>query len=153
MLEDYDDFVEQSGSPRHAINCMLSAYHMAEWIWGDWLQTDYATWRALGIRDRESFLGWVDKSQIWFKITQAVANGSKHFVSKLANTKSSPSYVEDGYVEDGYQKRRKRFADPLVRGMTGACKDCLGSTRWRYDFRRQNGRPIGRLEGEPRQSA
>jgi putative phosphoesterase len=42
MLEDYDDFVEQSGSPRHAINCMLSAYHMAEWIWGDWLQTDYA---------------------------------------------------------------------------------------------------------------
>src|SRR5258706_13329869 len=52
MLEDYDHFVEQSGSPRHAINCMLSAYHMAEWIWGDWLQTDYATWKALGIRDR-----------------------------------------------------------------------------------------------------
>ena len=105
MLEDYDDFVEQSGSPRHAINRMLSAYHMAEWIWGDWLQTDYATWKALGIRDRESFLAWVDKSQIWFKITQAVANGSKHFASKLAKTKSSPSYVEDGYVEDGYQKR------------------------------------------------
>jgi hypothetical protein len=36
---------------------------------------------------------------------QAVANGSKHFASKLAKTKSSPSYVEDGYVEDGYQKR------------------------------------------------
>jgi len=50
-------------APRHAINCMLSAYHMAEWIWGDWLQTDYATWKALGIRDRESFLAWVDKSQ------------------------------------------------------------------------------------------
>src|SRR6267378_1156275 len=84
---------------------MLSAYHMAEWVWGDWLKTDYATWKALGIRDRESFLAWVDKSQIWFKITQAVANGSKHFASKLAKTKSSPSYVEDGYVEDGYQKR------------------------------------------------
>ncbi|MGA7210507.1 MAG: UPF0149 family protein [Pseudolabrys sp.] len=47
----------------------------------------------------------------------------------------------------------KRFADPLVRSMTGACKAGLGSTRWRYDCRRQNGRPIGRLEGEPRQSA
>src|SRR5205085_1322846 len=58
-----DDFVEQSGSPRHAINCMLSAYYMAEWIWGDWRQTDYATWKALGIRDRESFLASVDKSQ------------------------------------------------------------------------------------------
>ena len=48
---------------------------------------------------------------------------------------------------------RKRFADPLVRSMTEACKAGLGSTRWRYDCRRQNGRPIGRLEGEPRQSA
>ena len=37
----------------------------------------------------------------------------------------------------------KRFADPLVRSMTGACKAGLGSTRWRYDCRRQNGRPIG----------
>lgn len=105
MLEDYDDFVEQSGSPRHAINCMLSAYHIAEWIWGDWLQTDYAAWKALGIRNKESFLGWVDKAQPWFRITQAVANGSKHFASKLANTKSSPTYVEDDYVEDDYQER------------------------------------------------
>jgi hypothetical protein len=48
---------------------------------------------------------------------------------------------------------RKRFADPLVRSMTGACKAGRESTRWRYDCRRQNGRPIGRLEGEPRQSA
>jgi hypothetical protein len=47
----------------------------------------------------------------------------------------------------------KRLADPLVRSMTGACKAGLGSTRCRYDYRRQNGRPIGRLEGEPRQSA
>lgn len=52
-----------------------------------------------------------------------------------------------------YEEFGKRFADPLVRSMTGACKAGLGSTRWRYDCRRQNGRPIGRLEGEPRQSA
>ncbi|UPK23443.1 hypothetical protein [Bradyrhizobium sp. 131] len=105
MLEDYDDFVEQPGSPRHAINCMLSAYHIAEWIWGDWLQTDYVTWTALGIRDKPSFLAWVDQAQPWFRITQAVANGSKHFASKLAKTKSSPTYAQDGYVEDGYQER------------------------------------------------
>jgi hypothetical protein len=48
---------------------------------------------------------------------------------------------------------RKRLADPLVRSMTEACKAGLGSTRCRYDCRRQNGRPIGRLEREPRQSA
>ena len=47
----------------------------------------------------------------------------------------------------------KRLADPLVLSMTEACKAGLGSTGWRYDCRRQNGRPIGRLEGEPRQPA
>ena len=65
-----------------------------------------------------------------------------------AMTQTSEPAIKPEHNEGG-----KRFADPLVRGMTGACKDCLGSTRWRYDFRRQNGRPIGRLEGEPRQSA
>lgn len=72
---------------------------------GDWLQTDYVTWTALGIRDKPSFLAWVDQAQPWFRITQAVANGSKHFASKLAKTKSSPTYAQDGYVEDGYQER------------------------------------------------
>jgi hypothetical protein len=105
MLEDNDDFVEQSDSPRHAINCILSAYHIAEWIWGDWLQTDYATWASLGIKDKKSFLAWVDGAQPWFAITQAVADGSKHFATKLAKTKSSPTYVDDGYVEYGYQRR------------------------------------------------
>src|SRR5260370_1940965 len=91
MLEDYDDFVEQSGSPRHAINCMLSAYHMAEWIWGDWLQTDYATWKALGIRDRESFLAWVDKSQIWFRGSTSPKFGSRS--RKRSPTAASTSPV------------------------------------------------------------
>jgi Winged helix-turn helix len=69
----------------------------------------------------------------------------------LANTKTRLKALEARMAQEGFV--RKRFADPLVRSMTGACKAGLGSTRWRYDCRRQNGRPIGRLEGEPRQSA
>lgn len=103
MLEEYDDFVEDPNSSRHAVNCALSAYHIAEWIWGDWLGTDYETWKELGIRDRQSFLTWVDTAQPWFKIVQGIANGSKHFSSKLAATRLSGSYVDDGYVESGYQ--------------------------------------------------
>ena len=51
------------------------------------------------------------------------------------------------------KKLRKRSADPLVRSVMGSCESHLGSTRCWYGCRRQNGRPIGRLEGEPRQSA
>lgn len=105
MLEDYDDFYEQSGSPRHAINCILSAYHMAEWIWGDWLQTDYDTWAALGIKDKASFLSWVDRSEPYFSIVQDIANGSKHFAPKLAKT--TPPSVFTQFDTEG--KRHERY--------------------------------------------
>ena len=37
------------------------------------------TWRTLGIRDKDSFLAWIDKACAWFKTIQDLANGSKHF--------------------------------------------------------------------------
>src|SRR5258708_636357 len=88
---------------RHAINCAISAFHMAEWIWGDWLEKDYLTWGKLKIRTRDEFFGWVDSRTPWFKIAQSIANGSKHFASKLQNTKSSGTYAAPGYAQPGYQ--------------------------------------------------
>jgi len=29
---------------RHALNCILTAYRLHEWVCGDWLQTDYEAW-------------------------------------------------------------------------------------------------------------
>ncbi len=107
MIENYDDFRENPDSSRHAINCSISAYHMAEWIWGDWLKSDHESWKRMGgVRDRNSFKKWVDGETEWFKLVQGVANGSKHFASKLQNTRSAGTYVADGYVERGYQKER-----------------------------------------------
>jgi hypothetical protein len=58
---DFDDFMKKPHSVRLAVNCALTAYHLYEWVWGDWLKTDYATWKSLGIRDKESFLAWIDQ--------------------------------------------------------------------------------------------
>lgn len=106
MIEDYDDFAENSSSSRHAINCATSLYHLAEWVWGDWLKDDHATWAKLGgVRDLKSFKAWVDKQEPWYAVVMDIANGSKHFVSEKRRTKSSGTYVEDGYVEPGYFER------------------------------------------------
>lgn len=78
---DFDDFMKEPHSARHALNCAITAYHLHEWVWGDWLKTDYATWRTLGIRDKDSFLAWIDKACVWFKTIQDLANGAKHFGS------------------------------------------------------------------------
>jgi hypothetical protein len=80
---DFDDFVEEPHSPRLAVNCALTAYHLHEWVWGDWLKTDYATWKRLGIRDKESFLTWIDRACPWFSTIQELANGTKQLWSAL----------------------------------------------------------------------
>lgn len=104
MIQDYDDFAVDTSSAHHAINCVTSAFHIAEWIWGDWLKDDYVTWQKLKISDRHTFLAWLDTAEPWFPVIQDIANGSKHFGNRHL-TKFTNSYVKEGYVEDGYQQR------------------------------------------------
>jgi hypothetical protein len=38
IIEDFQEFDREQSSARLAINCALSAYHLTEWVWGDWLK-------------------------------------------------------------------------------------------------------------------
>lgn len=79
---EYHDFKAEPDSTRHALNCIITAYHLHEWIWGDWLKSDYATWKRLGIRDDESFKKWLDGACPGFNVMQSLANGAKHFIRR-----------------------------------------------------------------------
>jgi hypothetical protein len=50
---DYVEFKAQPDSSRHALNCIMTAYHLYEWVWGDWLNADYETWRKIGGSPRQ----------------------------------------------------------------------------------------------------
>jgi hypothetical protein len=80
LVQDFDDFMDEQSSARRALHCAVTAYHLHEWVWGDWLAKDYDTWKALGIRDKDSFLAWIDDTCPWFPIIQRLANGTKHFI-------------------------------------------------------------------------
>ena len=38
LLEDFDDYMVRQGSARHAMNCAITAHHMADWVWGRFRQ-------------------------------------------------------------------------------------------------------------------
>lgn len=80
LVADFDDFMAQPDSARHALNCAITAYHLYEWVWGDWLKTDYETQKLLCIRDRDSFAVWIRRTCVWFVGVQDLANGTKHFI-------------------------------------------------------------------------
>ena len=98
LLEDLGDLQGHSASARHAINCAITAYHMHEWVWGDWLNKDYATWNKLGIRDKDTFVKWIDENEPWFRVVQDIANGSKHF-NRGVSQQTKASGVSDLDIE------------------------------------------------------
>ena len=87
-------------SARHAINCAVTAYHMHEWVWGDWLKKDFETLRKLAMA---SFLSWIDANEPFFRTIQAVANGSKHFDrlaierTRVARTVDAATFDRDAF--------------------------------------------------------
>jgi hypothetical protein len=65
--------------PGAALNCILSLYHLHEWVWARWLKQRPNVQATLGIRkDIESFKAWLDEKCPHFTLVQELANGTKH---------------------------------------------------------------------------
>jgi hypothetical protein len=74
------EFKSNPDSARHALNCIITAYHLHEWVWGDWLKTDYDAMCKLGIRSQlSSFAEWLERQWLDFGIVRDLTNGAKHF--------------------------------------------------------------------------
>jgi hypothetical protein len=40
LTQEFDDFCENHGSACHAMNFVITAYHLIEWVWKDFLKED-----------------------------------------------------------------------------------------------------------------
>jgi hypothetical protein len=66
------------------MNCAITAYHMADWVWGDFVKGDAALKAKLGIKDKNGFMAWIDSQTVWYGLVQSISNGSKHFIRENA---------------------------------------------------------------------
>ena len=107
LLEDFADLQDSPESARLAINCAITAYHMHEWVWGDWLKTDHATWKELAIRDKDSFKAWIRDNERWFELMGNICDGSKHFNRKASQqTKASGGFDRDAFDQSAFDVQR-----------------------------------------------
>jgi hypothetical protein len=80
LLADFDDFMDNADSARHAMNCAITAHHVYDWVWSDYLKNDQETRQRMGIgKDKKEFIRWIDDHSVWFNMVQEISNGSKHF--------------------------------------------------------------------------
>jgi hypothetical protein len=84
LLEDFDDYMGQQDSARHAMNCAITAHHLADWVWGDFVKGDATLKAKLGISDIHDFRRWIDTQSVWYGVVQSLSNGSKHFIRENA---------------------------------------------------------------------
>jgi hypothetical protein len=83
LVLEFDDFCAAPGSGRHAMNFVITAFHLTEWVWKDFLKEDEAKRDELGIaKDINAFHRWIAEKSIWTAQMQDLANGSKHFQTK-----------------------------------------------------------------------
>lgn len=85
LLEDFDDYMGNLNSARHALNCAIAAHHMHDWVWADFLKEDDQLRAKFGIDKKlTSFIKWIEAQSIWFGMVQSISNGSKHFTRNNA---------------------------------------------------------------------
>lgn len=99
LLSDFDDFMENRDSARHAMNCAITAHHMHDWVWNDYSKNDETTRKRIGIsKDKNEFIKWIDANSIWFGMVQELSNGSKHFGRRASfETRRVAGYGMGGY--------------------------------------------------------
>jgi hypothetical protein len=98
LLEDFDDYMQQQDSARHAMNCAITAHHMADWVWGDFVKGDATLKVRLGVKDKGDFMAWIDSQTVWYGLVQSISNGSKHFIRENAKgTQKIEGFGMGGY--------------------------------------------------------
>lgn len=91
LVEDFDEFMRQPQSSRCAIHCAITAYHMHEWVWHDWLKDRDDIKAKLGLTDIASFRRYL-RGGVWLEILREIANGSKHFKKQAFDTQLVRGY-------------------------------------------------------------
>ncbi|HLZ05200.1 MAG TPA: hypothetical protein VKR55_24005 [Bradyrhizobium sp.] len=101
LVQEFDDFCDDPGSARHAMNFVITAHHMSDWVWKGFLKEDEAKQKQLGMKKSiHGLREWLDGQSIWQAQMQGLANGSKHFqpegtwVRHITSTFGGAAYSE-----------------------------------------------------------
>lgn len=83
LREEESDFADSAHlSERHALNAILTAYHLHEWVWAELVKGRrdlHAKWGLRRPVRKDSFLRFVISRCPELKDAESITNGTKHF--------------------------------------------------------------------------
>jgi hypothetical protein len=129
LHDDQKDFIASHClSARHALNAIITAHHLHEWVWREWLQTRHDLRKEWGVNCKEDFHKYLSGDQLCPALEDArqITNGTKHFKNKIETGRHQGAFqrgvFQDGAFDvsylwidrNGKQQRAEDFIDELV---------------------------------------
>jgi hypothetical protein len=79
VRQDLAVLEENIADSGRAMNCILSTYHLHEWVWAYLLKpTVPKRFGSIMIKDKSSFVAWLEATCPHFALLQEMTNGTKH---------------------------------------------------------------------------
>lgn len=105
LRDEQADFVKSNClSERHALNAVMTAYHLHEWVWGEFAKTRpdlHLAW-ALRPANYSGFKSYVFAECRPFADATALTNRTKHFGGQTATGKHAGSFQRGAFQEDAF---------------------------------------------------
>jgi hypothetical protein len=105
--QDREDFIKSDFlSERHALNAIITAYHLIDWVWGDFAKDRhdlYSQWHISSARDRKKQF-----EDYLFAVCPALAdareltNGTKHFADTIETGKHEGAFQRGVFQDDAF---------------------------------------------------
>ena len=97
ILPQYEDFIRDNASSRHALLAIILVYHMYEWIHSDPFTEDHFK----SVYPDEFAMADL------FRLAQGIANGTKHFKPRKKSHERPRTHVQIGFssgFSDGFER-------------------------------------------------
>ena len=107
-VKNYARLEKDIDDPGAAMNCILSLYHLHEWVWRGWLKGRYEVLVKLGIRNSEQnkpydgWINWLDRECPHFDLLRELSRGTKHCKPLSHTTQRVAGWGSGPYVVGHY---------------------------------------------------
>jgi hypothetical protein len=132
LIEEQRDFRnEHCLSARHAINAIMTAYHLHEWVWGAFLKKRHDLHSTLQLSpgrkaECHDFRKWLERECPAMADAEKITNGTKHFRSDIPTGRRKGAFQRNAFQSnafavsylwierDGGKQKAEEFIQELV---------------------------------------
>ena len=110
LRDEQADFIKSHClDARHALNAVMTAYHLHEWVWGGFAKRDYTLHRSWSLRRAhvDEFKRYLFGKCPALEEAEALTNSTKHFrtdrnVVPLPTGKHEGAFQRDAFQDDAF---------------------------------------------------